>query len=255
VKNTQKKKPQNKTLMKLTAMIPTWSQLSAIGRNRLFRSSYFWIVFVPLVAKLTSTIPERIKIPWVETSIELNASLPFSWTVFYFSAVFFALGSVLYSVFCPHIIKTYRNFAEFLEHGEGGKYLYGQAQQHLNDTDSSGISLAHIIGAYFTSKYKQDELIEFLKLNDINFYIDDITSEPARLDFSPEARLLLSFPKEHLENVFSFLKDHKDNSRRGNRLACCILYTLGFGLLTIVLIQNFGYVCSQFDWSNFLPLT
>ncbi len=234
-------------------MIPKWTQLSAIGRSKIFRSSYFWIVFVPLVAKLTSTIPERIEIPWVETPIELNVSLPFSWTVFYFSAVFFALGSALYSIACPHIIKSYRNFAEFLEHGEGGKYLYNQSKQHLNARDPSGANLAMIIDSYLTSTYKEEDLIKFLDLNDIDYTQSDRSTSPFRLDYHPDDKLLMSIPQDRLGSVFSFFRGLNDDSKLPHRAACCILYIVGFALLAFVLLQNFIYVCSQFEWSRLLP--
>ena len=39
------------------------------------------------------------------TTLTIHVGLPFSWKIFYVSAVFLAASSLLYQVFCPRLIK------------------------------------------------------------------------------------------------------------------------------------------------------
>jgi hypothetical protein len=50
--------------------------------------------------------------------------------LFYFGAVAIVIGSLLYQIFCPELIKTYRNYGEFLEAGEFDNYLDRVARKY-----------------------------------------------------------------------------------------------------------------------------
>ena len=79
------------TIAFLNRFFPTWSGLKAFSTNRIFRMSYLWIVFVPLVAKFFSKTESAVnfvlqKAP--EPIITLSLGVPFSWNLFYFGSFF-----------------------------------------------------------------------------------------------------------------------------------------------------------------------
>ena len=105
--------------------LPKWSSLNRFGKSRLLRSSYVWLLVVPMLAKFLATIGPEIEIPLWESTITITIGLPFSWKMFYFSAVGFSLASLLYSTGCPYIIRDYERFSDFRDEGKGSTQLIG----------------------------------------------------------------------------------------------------------------------------------
>ena len=75
-------------IVNVVQKVPTWSSLNSLGKSKTLKSSYIWIVVVPLVAKLFSKIESTIDFTLFGAKISVNLSLPFSWQMFYFSALF-----------------------------------------------------------------------------------------------------------------------------------------------------------------------
>lgn len=99
----------NKRLKKLTRLAfktLTWGKLKSLGLSKTVHTSFIWLILVPLVLKLLSLMPadSHINVLGVKVAIG-DLSLPFSWKVFYCSALFFAIASLLFAIFCPHQIK------------------------------------------------------------------------------------------------------------------------------------------------------
>lgn len=103
--------------------IPTWTHLNSLGRNKILKSSYVWIVVVPVVAKLFSVLEETLTFTILNAEITLKFALPFSWQMLYLSAVFFGIGSLIYSRFCPEIVAKYDSLSDFTAEGKGIKQL------------------------------------------------------------------------------------------------------------------------------------
>lgn len=103
-----------------------WVALKRLGNNRIVRSSQIWFFMIPIIVKFLSKInfPIEVNIELLSIDFVLNITLPFSWKLFYFSAVFFALGTFLYSIFCPHIVKYYADFDDFIKQEQSGIKLY-----------------------------------------------------------------------------------------------------------------------------------
>ncbi len=105
----------------MLAKCPDWLALSRVGKSRVFRSSYFWFLAVPLAAHLLAEIGDKIEIPLGDSAIVIALGLPFTWKCFYFSALFFVVGSFTYSAFCPGMIRDFKDFADF--EAKGGSHL------------------------------------------------------------------------------------------------------------------------------------
>lgn len=108
-----------------------WSDLHRIGRGFAFRSSYFWLVTVPIAAKLLDELPPSVKfnLPGADEAIELVFELPFTWVMFYFSAILMSFGRFTTGRTCPRIIQEHLNYSDFLGAGKGDRHLTGYAYQ------------------------------------------------------------------------------------------------------------------------------
>lgn len=94
-------------------LLPDWRPLRAIGQNRAVKSSYLWFVSVPVAARFLGQLDDPLVISLGQQVHSIELDLPFSWILFYFAAVAFALGTLLFSSFCPPLIRDFKNFRDY----------------------------------------------------------------------------------------------------------------------------------------------
>ncbi len=87
----------------IVTLVPGWRALKRYGKNKAIISSYIWIIIVPIAAKIIPEINDYLD----SIGIVVNISLPFSWELFYYSAVFFSISSYIFSTQCPYIVTKY----------------------------------------------------------------------------------------------------------------------------------------------------
>jgi len=88
------------------SIIPSWNWIARVGNNKITKSSYYWVFFVPFIAKIIEKLPE---IPSLE--------LPFSWKIFFFSSLCFGIGTLLYNWKCPDLVKKYESWEKYKKVG------------------------------------------------------------------------------------------------------------------------------------------
>ena len=103
-----------------------WSSLNYVGRTRALRTSYFWLLFVPLAAKALERFDAMVAIPFLGSKQMLTLSLPFSWQMFYFSSVAFAIATFIYTWKCPRIVRDYDRLSDFTEEGKGSRQILAE---------------------------------------------------------------------------------------------------------------------------------
>lgn len=91
-----------------------WSNISILGNNKIVIKSYIYLIIVPILAKMLSSL----KSPFVAQitggyNITIPLELPFNWVLFYFAAIFFTIGTVVYALFGPTIFKEDKSFGDF----------------------------------------------------------------------------------------------------------------------------------------------
>jgi len=106
----------------------SWSFIDELGKTRFSKSSYIWIIIVPLALKYSVLFEEFIN-KVLKPSNSIDISLPFNWFVFFLGALLISLGSFVYYLFCPEFIKLYKNYGEFLRKGESIVKLKRFAQE------------------------------------------------------------------------------------------------------------------------------
>ncbi|MDM8540005.1 hypothetical protein QUF90_02855 [Desulfococcaceae bacterium HSG9] len=99
-----------------------WSQLNSFGKSKILNSSYFWLFFVPIAAKLLVKVDD-ISIDLFYSKLEICLELPFSWKLFYFSSICFSVASFIYNLKCPKLIKEFNDFNQYGITGRSGIQL------------------------------------------------------------------------------------------------------------------------------------
>lgn len=64
-----------------------WSTLKAIQNNKIVKSTYIWLFIVPLLAKILSKIDANLYLDIAGKVYEIDLALPFSWKLFFLSAL------------------------------------------------------------------------------------------------------------------------------------------------------------------------
>lgn len=204
--------------------VPTWHSLNRIGRWRVLRSSYFWIVAIPLFANALSHFPNMVEIHLWGSTYKLVVDLPFNWKMFYFSAVAFALATLLNSWKCPPIIKDYDFFDDYQKDGNSELMLKMDIQRHAKDK----VNLSHEMEHCHTF------IRSFCKT------IDPDASHPPT---DPDT-LMTDFriQPDRMSDAFHFTRGVTQSWYPIIRLCCVVLYTVGLLLLSCVFIRTFIFV-------------
>ena len=90
-----------------------WNVLFELGKSRLVRSSYIWLIATPFLAQMLSAMDDPIELAGIGKGVRISLTLPFSWKAFYFSATAFAISGLVYLFRCPLILRRANSYAEF----------------------------------------------------------------------------------------------------------------------------------------------
>jgi len=163
--------------------------------------------------------------------------LPFSWKILYLSAVFFSVASLIYSIKCPIVVRDYDNYAQYQEAGRGFAFLM------------------RTLDEVYRSKTLPDDArknFSFQMSLDFGLHINnDMWGYSEKIDNNSKAtyKEISNVPnivRERLSEFFWHVRDISDLLYGRIVIIVAGLYAAGFILFSIVLIQNFMYVISQF---------
>ncbi|NQY89010.1 MAG: hypothetical protein HRT51_14940 [Colwellia sp.] len=180
-----------------------WSQLEKLRQIKIISSMYIWIFLLPVLAKLLVLTNDVATVTVFNYTFDINLSLPFSWKLFYFSALFFALATIIYHIRCPRLIKEYPTFSSFDTEGKPEWHLRVYAED---------------LGLDYT-EYKEEH------------------SELMR-----EHEGEVSSGNDWVQSIFWDLHWRADEQRKKMLYACLVSYLFGFILITYVLVQNLIWV-------------
>ncbi len=107
-----------------------WSKLKALQQNKLVKTSYIWILIVPFLSKFFSKISDNLVFNIQGKVYELDLILPFSWKIFFISALLFTFANMLFYLFAPRIVKEYEGYGDFEAQGKTYKKLEDYFSSH-----------------------------------------------------------------------------------------------------------------------------
>jgi hypothetical protein len=190
-------------------------------------SSYFWLLVVPLFAKLLARTGTEIRIPISEPPLVIHLGLPFSWKVFYWSSVAFAVATLLFTLRCPEFVRNHASFREYSEEGKGPKQIL--------------LELASLLWRPLLPTHGLQLLLGFEK----HFLVSVGNSNHFLLD---EKAFITREIKQGAEaDAFWFVYEYAAAQAPVARLLCAVFYVIGFVLLGVVMVQNLWYV-AQFTF-------
>lgn len=234
------------TILQQFFSIPTWTSLNSLGRNRVLKSSYVWIVVVPIGAKLFSAIRETLTFTILDAEIAVNPSLPFSWEMFYFSAVFIGAGSLIYFRYCPDIVSKYDRLSDFTAEGKGSKQLRESLLQ-VAPAGSNMPSHARIRDGMVFAFMKYFGLVGGRTFPTVEGENELLVTYDEFLNAKTNAKRDKD-TDSNLANEFWYVRDCANRYAPNARRICFLCYFIGLIFLAIVLIENFLYVFLQV-WS------
>ena len=211
--------------------LPTWSTIRTFGGSRLLRSSYAWIVIVPIAARLLSRMESAFDLNIGNRPIQLELSLPFSWELFFYGALFTSFGNALYSLACPWIVKRFPTYGAFSGEGRGPNQL---REQFTNLLAGRGYvraaDLRNVVSEYQASYATADA--------DLTRDIAALSNRRQAVDASER----IAIDPARASEAFWYIRDYYDLVRPRWRAAVALCYAFGFLLVGIVLAQNIAFV-------------
>jgi len=204
-------------------LAPSWDAIRTLGENKLLQSSYFWFIFIAIIAKsLLPIMVDKFDIRLFDQIFSINLSLPFSWVVLFYTAVVFGFANLIYMYFVPDFVKDQKNYADFKRQGKNGFDITCELSRLSNEgIPLDGFSnLDEYCNQFHTS------------------YCEDIHGYDFK-DMPNKDKLKHETIKEEFENVaFWKVYDYSNISRPGYRLLSSFFYLTGFILLGMLFVQN-----------------
>lgn len=202
-----------------------WGALRSLGESRVVQSSMYWIFFVPIAARFLGAVNSPLKVRFLGQVHNINLTLPFSWYALYFPALCFAVGAILYRLFCPPIISEFANFNEFQESGAEGFRLETEIEKAV----PNGV-------IHDSPIWRAFELVEPL--------CEGGTSYKSSIEWRL-ASGVRRLPVEKMPSLFYTVREVVNHSHPWATRSTLIFFALGFILLGIVLLQNLNFVLVQ----------
>lgn len=207
----------------------SWILIDSLGKLRFSKSSYYYIVIVPILAKALEKVKSPVLFIFGDNEFLINIELPFSWYLFYFGAVAIAIGSLLYQIFCPEIIKNYKNYGEFLASGESDAYLDRVVRKY----EISNLYFKFIGQAYIEEKIKESVKVESMSRREL----PRVEERERIVDYKHNIKY-----QEDRKNMFNDLYDNVKLSKKAIRLTSFSLYMFAFAAFGWVILQNIYFV-------------
>lgn len=201
-----------------------WSNIRFLGNSKLVKQNYIWIFLVPILFKLLSSSETPIQF----ININIFTVLPFSWTLLYYSALAFALGNLLYLIFCPQIIQRYSDYSEFRAAG----YCMTHLNKFINELFNNGKSIRELLINKLTSLSDKTPPKE----------IDDGKTSVIEIKENDKA---YNINNTFESDLFWYAYEKSDEIKKIPLILSNICFLAGFVCLAIIFLKNLALVISN----------
>ncbi len=198
-------------------MIPTWSTLRRLGTNRSVRSANVWALIVPISAKLLEGVQGVVTVELFGHKFPIHLTLPFSWKVLFFAAMLFLLANIVFTVFCPVLIKETESYSDFANQQRSGYELEVQFRE--------------LAKAGLLSDGIRDQWLNWFSHRQVTL---------------PSQQLSEGFSSENegraFTEVYAITVKALAETKKTARIFASLFYLCGGVLTTIIIIQNIIFV-------------
>lgn len=216
-----------------------WSLINSLGKLKISKSSYYYLVIVPVLVKFTEYLNNPLVLIIGDSPIKLNIDLPFSWYLFYCGAVLIAIGTFIYQIFCPNFIKRFQNYGEFLDAGESDNYLTQIESKYARGKKINKISL-------FTKPYLTEKITHTKEYEVPETRLGvTINSEKKKEEFTTEEYKVNIKYQEERKDYFNELYSIANIHGKPLIIIALIAYIIGFLAFLFVIIQNIFFVINK----------
>jgi hypothetical protein len=87
-----------------------WNKLKRVKSVKFVNKTFFWFSIVPIFVKIIGLL-RKYSFGLYYGDFLNSFHLPFSWAAYYFGALFFMIGNIVFYFFCPSIIFDNDSFA------------------------------------------------------------------------------------------------------------------------------------------------
>ena len=192
-----------------------WTTINSLGQSNIVRSNYIWIFLIPILVK---------NIQNINMVLGVDIQLPFSISKLFYASLFFSIGTLIYQLRCPLIIKENRNLTDFKHEGKKSQHIVDYFSESKNKF-ISGLDYEYLkktCRSYDKCTELEDK--DTVEIDDCWVYIDKNTN----MDF--------------FWSIFNYL----NNSFCYSSLLTAIFYGLGILFLSITTVENVFFMLKYF---------
>lgn len=215
---------------------PLWPELNTLGQSKLLKNSWIWLLLVPISAKALEKVDE-FRVPMLGPDFVINATLPFSWQLLFFSSVAFFLANIVYLLKCPKIIQRYDRMSEMQTDIESDEACDARIPdyfwQAIEELYGDNVSALNTLVYDYQNKYGGNDIGEHLR----------VVEEPQGVHQLRTTGFVLHDDK--FTQAFRKAYGHSEHLRPYWRRLYYFFLIIGCLFLAIIGIENFWYVLRQ----------
>lgn len=201
-------------------MSTSWESVRSFGNSTIVKSNYIWLFIIPFLTK---------NIEKITAHLHLEIEITFNVSRLFYASLCFVVGTIIYQLRCPKLIKDHDGYADFEEKGKTVQHIveYCQAEQRQP-----------------FSEFKFEDIKKYLSTFDIN------TDENSKLLVSicsPKGITECSYIDSNLDKNLFWDTYNKLNGFNNIAAGVCFAaYLTGCFFLLIVSIENTLYALKYF---------
>jgi hypothetical protein len=200
-------------------LILSWSQLAEWNESFLVRSSYIWFVSIPICVNVLANVKQDISIPVSQHyTLHLVLALPFSWWLFYFSSVAFAIGRSIFLLECPDLVRRYPHFADFDADGKSTLLLKESFLDAVRSRDDCRARITQ-----FIERFRSRAQI----------------GQPVNVDQFPWG---MELEPSLISDAYTFVRNELSVAKPWWRFLCCTAFAIGIALFVVTCVHAFVFV-------------
>lgn len=115
--------------------IARWEEYQEFFQLIILRYLVVWFSLVPIIASLTSQLPDPLPIKLSGVTYDISLTLPFQWQLLWMSSLFFVIALSLYKVRCPNFIQKYNDFSDYSACQHHPRWLVSEIHRLLKISD------------------------------------------------------------------------------------------------------------------------
>ena len=244
--------------------INNWKFISRFGKNGFVKRTYIFLILLPF----TISTLKKFRLEHVIDSI------PFSWHMFFFSAVFFTIGTIIYNLFAPSIIKENSSYADFRNAGKDWDHIDMYAEEHkipFDDYVNKEKEFKNKHGITYMTSEAFDEFIKTIDEKDkamfkflygyyrkqksanpnLNFGTSDRSEEVEFKKYEHYVNQLEKNSQYNLKAAFWKIYEYAKFEKLTARSICLIAFIIGTIFTVIVTLNSIYIVISNGNFQIF----